>query len=58
MGEGSIPPEIASLGFEEALAELEGIVRRLEEGSGTLDEAIAAYERGARFEASLRSQAQ
>ncbi|MCP5371576.1 MAG: exodeoxyribonuclease VII small subunit [Hyphomicrobiales bacterium] len=42
-----IPPDVAALGFEEALAELESIVRRLEEGSGRLDEAIAAYERGA-----------
>jgi len=32
--------------FEDALAELETIVRRLEEGSGKLEEAIAAYERG------------
>lgn len=37
----------AQLSFEEALAELEAIVRRLEEGSGKLDDAIAAYERGA-----------
>ena len=42
-----IPADIAALGFEEALTELEGIVRRLESGSGKLDEAIAAYERGA-----------
>jgi exodeoxyribonuclease VII small subunit len=40
-------PEIASLSFEEALAELEQIVRRLETGSAKLDEAIGAYERGA-----------
>lgn len=33
--------------FEDALAELEAIVRRLEEGSGKLDDAIASYERGA-----------
>ncbi|MBW7849440.1 MAG: exodeoxyribonuclease VII small subunit [Rhodospirillales bacterium] len=42
-----IPPEIAALSFEDALAELEKIVRQLEEGRGRLDEAIAAYERGA-----------
>jgi len=46
------------LGFEEALAELETIVRRLEEGKGKLDEAIDAYERGTalrrRCEAVLR----
>ena len=41
------PPEIAALSFEDALAELEGIVRRLETGNAKLDEAIAAYERGA-----------
>lgn len=35
------------MSFEEAIAELEAIVRRLEEGAGKLDEAIAAYERGA-----------
>ncbi len=39
--------EISRLSFEDALAELESIVRRLEEGSGKLDDAIAAYERGA-----------
>jgi len=35
------------MSFEVALAELETIVRRLEEGQGKLDEAIDAYERGA-----------
>lgn len=39
--------EIASLSFEAALAELEKIVRQLEDGKGELDDAIAAYERGA-----------
>ena len=34
------------MSFEAALAELEGIVRQLEEGKGALDDAIAAYERG------------
>jgi exodeoxyribonuclease VII small subunit len=34
------------MSFEDAFAELEAIVRRLEEGSSKLDEAIAAYERG------------
>ncbi|MCW5699468.1 MAG: exodeoxyribonuclease VII small subunit [Rhodospirillales bacterium] len=41
-----LPSDIVALSFEEALAELEGIVRRLEEGSINLDEAISAYERG------------
>jgi exodeoxyribonuclease VII small subunit len=40
-------PDIAAMSFEDALAELETIVRGLEAGSGKLDEAIAAYERGA-----------
>ena len=40
-------PEIASLSFEGALAELEDIVRRLEQGKSDLEDAIGAYERGA-----------
>ncbi|HUK09302.1 MAG TPA: exodeoxyribonuclease VII small subunit [Stellaceae bacterium] len=47
MAEQSVPPDIAKLSFEEALAELEQIVRRLEGGAGKLDEAIQSYERGA-----------
>ncbi len=39
--------DIAALSFEEALAELEKIVRDLETGQAKLDDAIAAYERGA-----------
>lgn len=38
--------DVSALTFEDALSELEGIVRRLEEGSAKLDEAISAYERG------------
>lgn len=38
---------VAGLSFEEALAELEKIVRRLEEGQTGLEDAIDAYERGA-----------
>ena len=38
--------DILSLSFEEALFELEGIVRRLEQGSAKLEESIAAYQRG------------
>lgn len=38
---------IDTLSFEEALAELEGIVRKLETGQGRLEEAVADYERGA-----------
>lgn len=40
-------PDISALSFEEALAELETIVRQLEGGQGRLDEAIDAYSRGA-----------
>ncbi|HJO68087.1 MAG TPA: exodeoxyribonuclease VII small subunit [Rhodospirillales bacterium] len=46
MTQVQIPPEIEKLSFEDALSELEKIVRRLEEGKGKLDEAIKAYERG------------
>ena len=41
-----LPADIAALSFEDALAELERIVRQLEEGKGRLDEAIDAYTRG------------
>ncbi|MDI3270630.1 MAG: exodeoxyribonuclease VII small subunit [Bacillota bacterium] len=36
----------ASLTFEKALEELERIVRRLEEGQVSLEESLAAFERG------------
>ncbi len=39
-------PEVSTLSFEDALAELERIVRGLEGGQQRLDDAIAAYERG------------
>jgi len=47
MVEKAIPADVARLSFEEALAELEAIVRQLEAGTGKLDDAIEAYERGA-----------
>ncbi|MEL6741694.1 MAG: exodeoxyribonuclease VII small subunit [Planctomycetota bacterium] len=37
----------AELSYEQALGELEGIVRRIESGEVTLDESLASYERGA-----------
>jgi exodeoxyribonuclease VII small subunit len=40
-------PDIAAMSFEDALAELETIVRRLETGQTKLEDGIAAYERGA-----------
>jgi exodeoxyribonuclease VII small subunit len=53
-GEGSMadsvePDDIIAMSFEDALAELEQIVRRLEAGQVKLDEAIRCYERGARL---------
>lgn len=47
MSETNPPAEIAAMSFEDALAELEQIVRRLEAGQVKLDEAIMSYERGA-----------
>ena len=44
-----VPPDIAAMNFEDALAELEQIVRRLEGGQIKLDEAIMSYERGAQL---------
>ena len=43
----SADPEAMS--FEDALKELEHIVETLERGQGSLDDAIAAYERGAKL---------
>ena len=42
----AVPPDIAKMSFETALAELEAIVKKLEAGEGKLEEAIKAYERG------------
>lgn len=39
--------DIAGLSFEDALAELERIVKGLEGGQQKLEDAITAYERGA-----------
>ena len=47
MGDLDVPADISAMYFEEALAELEQIVRRLEGGQVKLDEAILFYERGA-----------
>jgi exodeoxyribonuclease VII small subunit len=49
MAEISLPADIAAMSFEDALAELEQIVRRLEAGQVKLDEAIQSYERGAQL---------
>lgn len=47
MAEKKLPPDISKMSFEDALAELEQIVKRLEEGKSQLDDAIQSYERGA-----------
>ncbi len=47
MAEKQKVADVSELSFEEALAELEQIVRQLEDGGGKLDDAIGAYERGA-----------
>ena len=44
---GSALTTVENLSFEEAMAELESIVRGLESGKGDLARAIADYERGA-----------
>ena len=49
MVDSGVPPDIAAMNFEDALAELEQIVRRLEGGQVKLDEAILSYERGAQL---------
>lgn len=49
MAEQGVPADIAAMSFEDALAELEQIVRRLEGGQVKLDEAIGSYERGAQL---------
>lgn len=41
-----IPKDIQKLSFEAALAELEEIVRDLDDGRGELEGAIKAFERG------------
>ena len=47
MADKETTADLAGLSFEDALAELEKIVRQLEEGGGKLGDAIGAYERGA-----------
>jgi exodeoxyribonuclease VII small subunit len=42
----SLPADIQKLSFEDAMAELEKLVRQLEDGKAKLDDAVASYERG------------
>ena len=41
------PPEVQSLSYEDALTELDSLIKRLESGSIDLADSIACYERGA-----------
>ena len=49
------PADVTALSFETALAELEGIVTRLERGEVALEESIAIYERGEALKAHCES---
>ncbi|VBB69390.1 Exodeoxyribonuclease VII small subunit [invertebrate metagenome] len=46
MTSDSLPTDITAMDFEDAMAALEDIVRRLEGGRIRLEEAVVAYERG------------
>ena len=54
-----IPADIKAMSFEQALAELEAIVKKLEGGKVDLEESIAVYTRGTQLkrhcEARLRA---
>jgi exodeoxyribonuclease VII small subunit len=45
--ETPVPSDVDQMSFEDALAELDRIVRDLETGQKKLEDAITAYERGA-----------
>ena len=47
----SEPSEISAMSFEQALAELEQIVGRLESGQAPLEDSIRMYERGSALKA-------
>lgn len=49
---------VEEMGFEEAIAELEEIVSRLEAGDLTLEESLALFERGQRLTELCNSQLQ
>ena len=51
MSSTSEPADIAGMSFEQALAELEQIVARLESGQAPLEDSIRMYERGAALKA-------
>jgi exodeoxyribonuclease VII small subunit len=47
MARASTPKPVSELTFEQALDELDALVRRMEAGELSLDDSIAAYRRGA-----------
>ena len=49
MADKTAPSEGASPTFEQALAELEALVARMEDGKLPLEESLAAYQRGAQL---------
>ena len=49
--QGQQAVDLAKISFEDALRELEGIVSSLERGDVSLDDAIAAFERGTALKA-------
>ena len=51
MADGGKLADVVKMSFEDALEELEDIVRTLEDGKGKLEDAITAYERGAKLKA-------
>ena len=51
MADGGKAADVSKMSFEDALEELEEIVRTLEGGKGKLEDAITAYERGAKLKA-------
>jgi len=51
-------PDVAKLSFEQALAELETIVRQLESGDVELERSIEIYERGAALKAHCETKLQ
>lgn len=51
MAKNEARTEVSKLSFEQALAELEEIVSRLEKGEVNLEDSIAIYERGAALKA-------
>lgn len=50
------PPDLGDLPFEKALAELEEIVDTLEEGTLSLEDSLARFERGIHLSRHLESQ--